>query len=361
MAASFPVVEMSAMLRACTVFDSKTVQRMCEAFKLIDNLSVFPEKVCGSFLLAQRVTVLSVPVPGCEGSLKSFSKGSCSYSVVFDNGTIESDILEENIIPLSHIEDARLDYVSRMVWMHALSENRLPVSGAQVKSEWCAWEQFEMAFQVTTPWSEESFTSRPHLMMTDFVTWLYLFAEAMRMKISGQLMRCLGLMEECLKQINMIEIEYNANPENNACISDIANFVRYCPSAVDALGTLPMANGSNGAFSIARHMLATQMTKVLRAIHRQPKQENVLGETVTVDESLLVKRLWFYMSVLRVSESELRAKGCEGVFGDGQGDWLLAWLCSLKTDTVGVCAALRRAIAVSDNGNVNDFVAAKAR
>lgn len=80
-----------------------------------------------------------------------------------------------------------------------------------------------------------------------------------------------------------------------------------------------------------------------------------------IDRMLLLQRLKYFVAMQNSAETELRAKGCSGVFGDAQSDWAAAWIFSCESNAAAVCSCLRRAIALSDSSKDNAFVAAKAR
>jgi hypothetical protein len=340
---------------------SITCRRMCDGYALVDCLNVLPSTLIGTekqFLLGQRVQVASCLTS--DGTIALYS--GTSFGVVFDDGSRVDSISADDMIELTKEEDQRFDYVSRIVWANAMTENRLPLSSEQIRGDRCAWGLCESIFQLTEPWNEQLWTSPCLLTIDTFSEWLYLFAESIRMKITGGLLYALRVIEECTKHLSQFEKEYS-DDDNHLITTGVAEMIKYCPSAVVALGNINVEGKTvNGGFSLLRFMVSTQAIKTLKAVYRNPVQNDQgIDGASEVDKGLIKTRFSFYCTMQRVAEDELRSVNCAGIFGDGQSDCNSAWLASLQSDAAAVCRSARRAIQLSDVESNNDFVSAKAR
>lgn len=347
---------------------SATCSRLCEAFALIDDLDALVEIPAGTAAsVGQRVTIVS---GGSVGSRDGVVKSCVTpgfLNVILDDGLLVSDVSDRDVIGLIKEKDAHLDFVSRIVWSQALSEGRLPLSGAHLLPALCPWEMCERAFHLTEPWTEHLWTTPPALADIGFNSWLYLFAESIRMKAKASLVLALRIVEEAAKQL--ASAEDPSSSLRSAFLVGVGELVRYWPAAVTVLG-VSEAGGPHGAFSILRHMLSTQAVKVLRALYRKPTQID-MGSEVILDKSLLKRRCAYYIEMQRAAEDELRDHfssspfsevGRSGsLFGDGQAAWNAGWLCSVESDVVGVCREMRSSMKLADTCGDNDFVAAKSR
>lgn len=361
MAANHSGEEMVLKLREYRNQGSVTCRRMCDGFALVDRLDTLPVIRIGTekqYLLGQRVQVnLYLNSDGC---IASFEGGL--FSVVFDDGSKANSVVPCDITELTKEDNEHLDYVSRIVWANSLTENRLPLSSEQIRGDRCAWGLCDSIFQLTDPWSERLWTSPPQLIIDSFADWLYLFAESIRMKITGGLLYALRVIEECTKHLLLFEMEYT-DDNDHLITTGVAEMIKYCPQAVAALGNMSVDDKIvNGGFSLLRFMVSTQAIKTLKAVYRNPvqKDQGVEGPG-EVDKELLKTRFLFYCSMQRTAENELRRANCAAVFGDGQSDCNAAWLASLQSDAFSVCCCARRAMQLADEGSNNDFVSAKAR
>lgn len=344
---------------------SATVNRVCAAFQLLESpaLPSVPVSECGSdqvkHTLAQRVILAST---GESGSILQWDADSSTFSVVMDSGNRLAGVAVDDLTEFaeSTVENnKRLDFISRIVWVNALSENRIPMNGVHLDPELGPWALFEQAFQLTTPWNADLWTARPALVALNFEWWLYLFAESARTKLKGVEYLALLMMEEAYKHVAAVEELYVSNRQDDLVVSfieGVADLVSYFPKAVHCLGTLP-DGVHNGSFSLLRHMVSTQALKVLRTVYRKPKTEQY-----DLDRQLLLQRFKFYLDMQHIAEDELRSRNCASIFGDGQYHWNASWLYSLNSsDPNTVCHYLRQGIALADADSSNDFVSAKAR
>lgn len=362
---------------------SLTCKRVFDAYNLVNKLNEWKEIPIGDFNLAQRVQLMAAQDAlevkiSMFGSVRSYNKETKLYSVVMDSGHVVMNLTDSDILVDLNIEqDLRLNYVSRIVLGNALTENRLPLGYDQIRDDLCPWEYFTPAFSLP----EDDFTS---LLWTkdryldvgvdSFPSFLYLLAEAIRGVIMNRVLLSLRVIEECNKQL--IWFENKRVVDGGAgFVEGVANFVRLIPEAVLALGSYQDNSNAvsdvdssslltgNGALSLIRHILSTQAIKVLRKAYRSPTQKDIGldSKEFALDKSLLLQRLKYYVHMQKIAEDGLRSSGCLGVFGDGQSDWNAAWVFSCESNATAVCTALRRAIALTNKSQDNDFVAAKAR
>jgi hypothetical protein len=309
-----------------------------------------------TFKLAQRVILATTAE---SGSIIKWNCESSTFTLAMDTGNITDNIPASDLTGFAEGTDnnQRLDFVSRIIWVIALSENRIPMTGAHLDPEFGSWTIFEQAFQLNTPWTADLWTARPTLIALNFEWWVYLFAESARTKLKGVNYLALLMIEESYKHVAIVEELFQNNHQDDLVVSfieGIADLVTYYPTAVHALG---LNNNQNGAFSLLRHIVSTQALKILRAVYRNPKTDQY-----DIDRQLLLQRYKFYLDLQKNAEDELRSRQCTAVFGDGQSNWNAAWLYSLNcSDRRTVCYYLRQGIALADEGKNNDFVSAKAR
>lgn len=360
---------------------SLTCKRVHNAYTLVNQLDCAKEVPVGSFSLAQRVqlTLVSEHDTSIYGSIRGFNDEQNVYSIAMDSGYIIDNVSESDIIlDLNAEKDPRLNYVSRVVLGNAMTENRLPLSYEQIRDDLCPWAYFTPAFSLPeddyTPslWNSEAYLDGS---VDSFACFLYLLSEAIRGVIMNRVLLALRIIEECNKQLSRFERKYEA--ENDTSFTEgLAELVTLIPNAASALGNGNVTGSSsvpstgvkphatsNGAFSLLRHIFSTQAIKVLRKAFRAPVQKDVAldAKEFTLDKLILLQRLKYYVAMQKGAEDDLRARGCSGVFGDAQSDWNAAWVFSCESNPSAVCAALRRAIALTNKSMDSDFVAAKAR
>jgi hypothetical protein len=355
------------------VTHSITVRRVCAAFQLLESLTTLPAIVLNDkFKLAQRVILASTAE---SGSITKWNAETQTFTIMMDSGNAMDNVAGEELTEFAEgttDNNQRLDFVSRIVWVNALSENRIPMNGVHLDPELGPWALFEQAFQLTCPWTTDLWVAPPTLVALNFEWWLCLFVESARTKLKGVDYLALLMVEEAYKHAAAVEEADAATPQDDLVVSfieGVADLVTYYPQAVHALGkNSSSGNGSvggdmNGTFSLLRHMVSTQALKVIRTVYRKPKTEQY-----DIDRQLLLQRYKFYLDLQKVAEEELRLRNCASIFGDGQSHWNAGWLYSLNSaDPKTVCYYLRQGIALADaggddgNGGNNDFVSAKAR
>lgn len=185
---------------------STTVKRVCAAFQLLDSLATLPATVLhGSFNLAHRVVLSS---NGNTGSIVQWNHDSSTLNLMMDTGEKVSNIAVNDITEFAEStsdNNKRLDFVSRVVWVNALSENRIPLNGVHLDAELGPWTFFEQAFQLTTPWGEDLWKAKPTLVALNFEWWLCLFAESSRTKLKGADYLALLMIEEAYKNLAAVE------------------------------------------------------------------------------------------------------------------------------------------------------------
>lgn len=238
----------------------------------------------------------------------------------------------------------------------------------KIRDDTSPWEYYELASHVTGEWGETLWTSPPCLHLATFASWLYLFADGIRAKLRSVDLFGLRLLEEANKHLDFSELEFNRSLGeerlDNKFVIGVASLIQYCPLAVGALCIVSKGDGSagstHGAFSLLRHMISTQIIKTIRSIYRNPKQIDFGSERI-VNKDALLTRCRYFAGRQVCAEEELRSLGCADIFGDGQGAWNQGWLCSIASDTAGVCRNMRLAISQADAGDSSDFVSAKAR
>lgn len=314
--------------------------------------------------LAQRVIQVSCSTE--SGSISGWtldeSTNERNYELILDNGERVHNISPSNITPIidsNIVNNDRLDFVSRIIWVNALSENRIPLNGVHMDPELSPWTIFGPAFQLTTPWSTELCDSPPFLGSLQFEWWLYLLAEATRSMLKGSPYLALLIIEEAYKHLSTAELEYDQNCEDERArgfVEGVAELVTLYPSAVRALGKCETSPGV-GNFTLLRHIVSTQAIKIVRAVYRKPKSERY-----TADEQLLLQRYKFFVDMQFAAENELRERKCSFIFGGGQALWNFGWLYSLGfSNYQTVYQYLHECILRADEDNSNDFLSAKAR
>lgn len=114
---------------------SPTVERVCAAFQLLESLTTKPSIVLNDeYKLAQRVVLTSTAE---SGSILKWDVESMSFSLVMDSGNYVDSVKACDMTEFADGTDnnQRLDFVSRVVWVNALSENRIPMNGVHLDPE----------------------------------------------------------------------------------------------------------------------------------------------------------------------------------------------------------------------------------
>ena len=274
---------------------SSTCLRIHQAYSLIANTVYTREVPVGQIgHLAQRVSLPLGELPCKDGCIKGLDQSTGLVEVVLDSGEVVHSNADD-VIALVAVEDPRNDYVARMVWSSAISESRVPLSGEQIKADLSHWDMFEPAFQLSAPWTRELWTAGPQCPILDFPSWMYLFAESIRMRAMDSVMLALRIVEECTKQLEAAEaadISHRTDSAREALsfIADVGAFLRFCPEAVQCMGKQQL-DTVNGAFSLLRFILSSHAVRLLRVLHRTPNQTDMGGASITLDRSMIIDRL----------------------------------------------------------------------
>ena len=115
---------------------SPTVERVCAAFQLLHSLDTMPAVILhDDFKLSQRVIVTSTSE---SGSITKYDDESCTFSIVLDCGQVVHNVAACDLTEVAGdiiTNNERLNFVSRILWVNALSENRIPLNGAHLDPE----------------------------------------------------------------------------------------------------------------------------------------------------------------------------------------------------------------------------------
>ena len=282
-------------------------------------------------------------------------------------------------IPPGYIGDA--DVLSRFLWAQSLSDNRIATTSEILQCS--RWPTEDLVFNL------QEFHDRadaPQLVNTriegqpiSFARFLTVLAESYRLlimtraeygvvvRIADELEKHLAIAENALGP-NTAEDDRQSDRRKalferqrqvaRGYVKGVDQLCSFHPEARAALGS---REGKEGAFYILRYMLCVVAVKSIRSLYRTPPTTDNWGLkpwTKTRDE--LLAFLEYYSTLQIECDAELKARGCDRVFGGGRGEMNMGYVRSQRAEWTAQNESLHRAIALADASG-DDFVSCASR